>query len=210
MDGLLVAHETIPHALEPLENSHEADAVEAAFKRAFMEVFEELLREKFDRVNLYGIPHRGDQETVERFTKQDGIAIYRANSELFLRELFRGWKSQHTKRGLEFLRFYLQLIFPNQWGCVQLWHSNTGTYPNVTYPAEVEGTSFLTSRVVVNINSPSINEAILLQKIVPALRSVVAAKFVLLVRSLHSFSDQTVVGTVAVPGQSAVFFGTAS
>ncbi len=210
MDPLLTPHETIPHALEPLANSHDADALEAAFKAAFMQVFEELIRDRFNRVNLYGISHRGDQETVERFTKQDGIAIYRANADVFLRELYRGWKGRNQRRGLEFLRFYLQMIFPNKWECNQLWHLTLGTYPNAVSVDESPGASFLTSRVAVSIDSPSVDETILLQKITPALRSVLAAKFVLLIRSVHAFSAQMVVGTVAMNGQSAVFSGTAS
>lgn len=210
MDSMLTPPDAIPSALAPLANSHEADAIEAAVKSIFMEVFEELLREKFNRVNLYGMAHRADDETVERFSKQDGIAIYRANSEAFLRELYRAWRGQNPRRGLEFLKLYLQLIFPNQWECHQMWQRTLGTYPYALLEDELPGASFLTSRVAVSIDSPSISESILLQKITPALRSVIAAKFVLLIRATNQFTGQLVIGSKAFSGNAAVYSGTAS
>lgn len=210
MESLLTPPSTIPNDFAPLRRSHEADDAEAAIKSIFIEVFNELLREKFERVNLYGISHRADDVTVERFSKQDGIAIYRANAEAFLRELYRGWKGSNPRRGLGFLKFYLQLIFPNQWECHQMWQLTLGTYPYALSETEVPGASYLTSRVSVSIDSPSVSETILLQKITPALRSVIAAKFVLLIRSTNLFSSQMVMGSKAFSGSAAVYSGTAS
>lgn len=210
MESLLTPHAEIPHALEPLRESFEFDDMEAAVKAAFMGVFEDLIRTRFDRVNKYGIAHRDDTTTVERFTKQDGIAVYRENSDVYLRELFRAWKARNPRRGLSFLKHYMQMMFPNKWECTQLWHLTNGSYPNATLPSELPGGSYLTSRVAISIADPTISDTLLLSKISPALRSVIAAKFVLLIRSHSEFAGNLVIGATMIATNTVVYSGTAA
>lgn len=139
--------------LQPLVQSHEADQIEADVKAAIIDVYGSLIAARTARVNVYGMPHRGDFQTVERFIKSDGLAMdRRANGEAFMRELYRGWRARNPRRGLAFLRHYLQLLYPGGATVDQLWQPIGQPYPDAASPGAAPG-RFLTSRVRVSLLS---------------------------------------------------------
>jgi hypothetical protein len=177
-EPLVFGDEQPPPGLGPLLESHEADAVEAEFKAAVIEVFERVLRPAMARINTYGMPHRGDLQVMERFVKAEGLALERqTDAEPFMRELFRAWRARNPRRGLHLLRFYLQLLWPDKWTMQQLWHVGDGQYPYGVIETPVPG-AFLTSRVRVFIDTGS-DDGQVLSKVVGSLRSVLAARLVL-------------------------------
>jgi hypothetical protein len=125
------------------------------------------------------MPHRGDFETVERFVKADGLALERQPALVpYMRELFRGWRARNPKRGLHFLRFYLQLLWPGQWTLVQLWQRPGLQYPFGASETFSEG-SFLTSRVRLNLVLVGDNNGTELGRLAGSFRSVLPARIVL-------------------------------
>lgn len=175
-DTPLVPPTVIPPALDPLKASHDANQVEADFKAAVLEVFEAMIRPRAARINTYGMPHRGDFETVERFVKAEGLALERkSDKEAYMRELYRGWRARNPRRGTQFLRFYLQLLWPGEWVLNQLWHTPADTYP--TGASSTPGASrILTSRLQLGL---ILTDAENVEPVIASLRAVLAARFVL-------------------------------
>jgi hypothetical protein len=207
---LVFPHLKAPHDLEPLQHSHEDSDYEKELKEIFLELFESKIRAPFERVNTYGMAHVGDFDSVERFTKQDGVAAYRiVGKEAYIRELYRGWKSRNPRRGLHFLRFYLQCIFPNRWTCDQLWQNPANTYPTNTSKTERAG-DFLTSRVVVSVYSGGVIDSQVLSLIAPSMRSVIPARLLLLIQILNTFESNLVVGGVCSYGETSFCTGSFS
>lgn len=175
---LLTPPTTIPPSLDPLRNSWDFDQAEAELKEAFIEVFEAMIRPRLQRINTYGLPHRGTFEVVKRFVKAEGLVLERkAGGDELLRELFRGWRARNPRRGLHFLRFYLQLLFPGQWRVEQLWQDPAQSYPEDASPTQADG-AFLTSRVRVTLLSDDATGDEM-TKLFGSLRAVLAAKYVL-------------------------------
>lgn len=204
---LVFPHLQAPHDLEPLQLSHEDSDYEQALKEIFLELFESKIRAPFERVNTYGMAHVGDFEGVERFTKQDGVAAYRvAGKEEHIRELYRGWKSRNPRRGLHFLKFYLQAIFPNQWTCDQLWQNPA--MPYTTDMSKTERTGyFLTSRVSVSIASQGVVDSQVFSLIAPSIRSVLPARLMLVIRLLNEFDNQLFVANTYCGASTTQYVG---
>jgi hypothetical protein len=201
-------HEVIPHQLTPLAESHECSDYERDLKQMFMVLFETMLRIKFNQINTYGISHVADFDVIERFTKHEGIAAFRVNGkEENIRALFRGWKSQNPRRGTAFLKFYLQLFFPNQWSVEQLYQNALAVYPNDLSPVK-RPNDFKTSRVLVKIAAKSANDAMVLTMIMPSLRSVIPARLVALIRLLNEFEQTLFVSNTFLSSSSTVYSGT--
>lgn len=199
---------SLPLALQPLAESHEANALEAEFKAAVMEVFETMIRPRLTAVNTYGIAHRADFEVIERFVKADGLVMERANAEPFLAALYRAWRARNPRRGTHFLRHYLQLLYPNAWTVTQLWQPVGQVYPNGADGVEGPG-KFLTSRLRVTVNTPDPSED--LPKLVGSFRAVIPARFVLEV-SISAQSDPVTLrmGSAAQLSEYFKFEGTAT
>lgn len=189
-DDPLTAQDEV--ALAPLQQSHEADEVEAALKRIFSELFEEYIRPAEREVNTIGAPHLGEFSQVERAVKNEGLALYRRADEEDMRYLFKAWRARNPKRGLHMLKAYLQVLWPGAWSVSQLYQLTAGTYPDDLYGAD-EATRFLTSRVRVGIAQGDATEAEVLGT-VPALRSVVPARILLEVILLNQMEQQMFVG----------------
>ncbi len=109
-----------------------------------------------------------------------------------MRYLFKAWRARNPKRGFHFLRTYLQLLWPDGWGVAQLWQLKNKPYPEglvslldspeITDPRKDH---YLTSRV--NIDVFADNETgVGLASVGRALRSVLGAKFIVLVRLLRA------------------------
>ena len=128
------------------------DDHEAVLKDVLIRSFNELFEEKIKDIHAYGMPHLGSPLVVERFSKQDGLAVIRRpqSSDLIMRIIYANWRSLASKRGLAFLEFILQMLWANQWEIVRLYHSisRQDDYPNHLVEANLPE-NFLTSRIFV-------------------------------------------------------------
>lgn len=174
--------------LAPLRASHEADQVEAELKALFMEMLAEFVRPAERVVNTAGTPHLGPFSQIERAVKNEGLALYRRPDESAMRYLFRAWRARNPKRGLHMLRTYLQLLWPNGWTVEQLHQLKAADYPEALSQTPAAD-KFLTSRVRVAIESPNTTGDDVLAA-VPALRSVVPARIVLMFAMLTRVEQQ--------------------
>lgn len=179
--------------LYPLDASGEYDNVEAELKRQFITIFEDVLRTQEREINLFGAPHLGSLSLIERHVIRDGLALLRS-TDPSMRYLFKSWRARNPKRGMHFLRTYLQLIFPNNWVVSQLWQDKAKAYPLGLTPksgveADLEKTHYLTSRVRVLIDTEA-DDAQGVLATIPALRSIVPAKFVLEIFLLKQFASE--------------------
>lgn len=159
--------------LEPLANSNAVDDYEAQIKALFIAVFEAMLRPAERRINVFGAPHLGDFELVERNIKRDGLSLYRGADEGAMRYLYKAWRSRNPRRGLAFTRCYLQLLFPNNWDLHQLWQDKSQPYPTKLQETD-GGNHFLTSRIRIEIGSAQNTAAVI--AVVSALRSTLPAR----------------------------------
>lgn len=125
--------------LQPLQNSFEYDQLESELKAIFIEVFESMIRERERRLNLYGMPHLGDTDLIERALKDSGLAIVRRD-DTRMSFLLKAARSRNPRRGMIFLRQYLQSVWPNVWQVQPLWHpiASAANYPHELTPLGVK------------------------------------------------------------------------
>lgn len=116
--------------LTPLRGSFEYDQLESEMKAVFLAVFESMLRASERRLNLYGMPHLGDSELIERAMKDAGLSIVRRNTTR-TSFLLKAARARNPRRGMIFLRQYLQSVWPNVWQVEPLWHpvATAANYP---------------------------------------------------------------------------------
>jgi hypothetical protein len=168
--------------LYPLRQSAEGRTVESELKALFIHLYEQRLLEKADDLNVYGAAHLGSFALVERFVKADCLALLRNNDDGAMRYLYRAWRARNHGRGLHFLRTYLQLLWPDAWELDQLWQDKDQAYPTALIPAPAPNVAppnhYLTSRLRVGIEGVT-DTPDQIVRMTPALRSVIAAKFVL-------------------------------
>lgn len=165
--------------LLPLRNSAEFDQLEAELKSIFLAVFDNMVRSRERALNLYGMPHLGEVELLERAIKSDGLAVMRRDATQ-LSFLIKAWRARNPRRGFKFLETYLQTVFPNDWSVHQLWHpiDKADEYPDHLDKLGDKEAHFLTSRVLVGIGASAIfpSDLLVVEK---ALRSTLAARLVL-------------------------------
>lgn len=120
----------------PHKEGFEPSNIESDLKGVFNELFALLGKDTFD-AGVLGAAHLGSFDLVRRSINQDGLVLLSGDrEEAATRYLYRAWKSGDTqKRGLHFVRTYLQLLFPGQTEVKQLWHSKSEPY----------GTAFVTN-----------------------------------------------------------------
>lgn len=183
---------TLPPDLQPLRTSHEADAAETDLKQLTIQLFTNNLRDAERELNVYGMAHLGPLGLIERIVTGDGLALVRKDDQEAMTYLFKAWKSRNPKRGLIFLKTYLQLLWPNEWSLTQLWHRKDRPYPvgfvrpeDITDPDPTVN-HYLTSRVAVEIASETEEGAGLL-RVTPAMRSVIPARLLLLISIARYF-----------------------
>lgn len=127
----------------------------------------------------YGSPHLGSRTVIERFSKQDGLAVLRrpVTADVLMRVIYANWSSLASERGLGFLQFVLQMLWPDQWSIGRLWHSIplAAAYPRFLGEVERED-RFLTSRIRIRlVDSVDRSE---LSELAPVLRRLVPAHVV--------------------------------
>lgn len=206
-DTTITAPTRIPPALDPLSASHAADDVERELQEAIIEVFEAMVRPVERRINGYGAPHRAGFDTIERFTKADGLAMERgARPEQYLAQLFRAWRARNPKRGTAFLRHYLQLLWPGLWSVAQLWQDPAKAYPSDMSEVEQVGW-WLTSRIRINLEIEDPEE---LARLAGSFRAVLAARFVLELTLRRQFTGTLRIACAGAASEYHVFSGTAA
>lgn len=185
---------TVPPDLEPLRRSAEADRVEADLKQLVIDIFNSDFRELERQLNVYGMPHLGSFELIERIVSGDGLRLYRREDVEAMRYLFKAWRARNPRRGMVFLKTYLQLLWPNEWTCVQLWHRKDATYPTaLVRPEDIadpnpETNHWLTSRVTARISSLDESGAGI-SRVADSLRASAAARLLLVLELMRLFSN---------------------
>lgn len=144
--------------LSPLAFTHKADELERAMAGVFTAVVQERQIGQLNDIYSYGVPWLGGPTVVERFTKLNGLAVLRRNdgglSDKLMSVIYANWESVASERGLSFLQFVLDMLYPNQNQIIRLWHSiaQASRYP--LYISESQGVGkFLTSRIRIKIDS---------------------------------------------------------
>lgn len=182
--------------LQPVVQFHEADELEQQLKALTLDLIGEYFRFYEREINAYGMPHLADFELIERWVKSDGLAMVRANSQDAMRYLFKAWRSRNPKRGLHFLRTYLQLLWPDGWAAEQLWQRKDKAYPEglvSTLDTPIAGDPrrdyYLTSRVNIDVYAEG-EDGKGLSSVARALRTTLSAKFVVMIRLLRNITTQ--------------------
>lgn len=179
--------------LEPVTAFHEAGELEAQLKALTADVVREHMRAGERDLNVYGAPHLGSFDLVERWVKSDGLAMTRGDSKDAMRYLYNAWRARNPKRGLHFLRTYLQLLWPQAWEIDQLWQKKSEPYPSALYTkdqlsslgvSDPSADYFLTSRLNVDVAADTETGDGVLQ-VLQSLRHVAGAKFHLGLRLLR-------------------------
>lgn len=122
-------------ALQPLAQSFEFDALETELKQSFMAVYESMIRPRERNLNLYGMAHLGSDDLMASALKADGIAMVKRSSTR-MQFLMKANRSRNPRRGLLFIKRYLQAIWPNIWQAEPLWLrlNDTANYPANAIP----------------------------------------------------------------------------
>jgi hypothetical protein len=169
--------------LLPEENSYSENEVEEELQGLFLELYEQVCKDIADEINFYGAPHIGPIDLVRRNLTADGLVVLASSDEDAIRYLHKAWKFRNPRRGLHFLRTYLQVLF-GAYTVDQLWQLKTGTYPidtatesEIAAAGESISNYFLTSRVRVRLTT-----GVVPTQILAALKSTVAARIVLIVQ----------------------------
>lgn len=144
--------------LGPVAQTHRHDQLESQVIDMMMEIFRANLRDEERSLNANAMPHLASVSMIEMWIMADGLGVIKGGHRDHLRYLFKAWRSRNPKRGLHFLRTYLQMIWPNGWTATQMWQQKDAPYPAALVspltPAEIEAirpTHFLTSRINVSV-----------------------------------------------------------
>lgn len=163
----------------PIERQFAHSGHEQALASAVSQVINEQLGQSLQDLVDYGAPHLGSRTVVERFTKQDGLAVLRrpAMADILMRIIYANWSSIASERGLAFLEFVLKMLWPNQWQIVRLWHSIPyyEHYPRFLVEQELDN-HFLTSRIRIKLDNQVDRSE--LSELSPILRRLVPAHIV--------------------------------
>jgi hypothetical protein len=163
----------------PLERQYAHDGLESALSRAIVQVMTDELQASLQDLLDYGAPHLGSRTVVERFTKLDGLAVLRrpVTADVLMRVIYANWASIASERGLGFLQFVLQMLWPDQWQIIRLWHSIpfANQYPRFLNESE-SATRFLTSRIRIRLDNSV--DRFELSELAPVLRRLVPANIV--------------------------------
>lgn len=141
----------------PLTYSHAYDELEGSMRAVFQQMIAENMLLDLDDMFNYGTPSLGSRTVVERFTKLNGLAVLRRNddglSDKIMAIILANWQALASERGLAFLQFVLDMLYPNQNHILRLYHSKAkaNLYPN--YVTEtLNDSNFLTSRIRIKLD----------------------------------------------------------
>jgi hypothetical protein len=163
----------------PIARLHPKSPLERAITAATTQVLQDEMRQQLQDLVDYGAPHLGSSTVVERFTKQDGLVVLRRpnTADVLMRVIYANWASLASERGLNFLKFVLQMLWPDQWQIVQLYHSIPYHQHYPRFLAEdVRQDRFLTSRIRIRM-ADTVDRAEL-SELTPVLRRLVPANII--------------------------------
>lgn len=161
-----------------VQESHKANELDEAIAGVFTKLIEEYELESLVDMNSYGTPWvESSPVVIERFSKLNGLVILRQDAEGLSTDIMAmilsSWQGMASGRGLAFLQFVLDMLFPGNNRVLRLWHSKelANSYPMAVSEKEIPG-SFLTSRVRIALtlddeNSDISDIAPVLEKLVP-------------------------------------------
>lgn len=197
--------------LKPLQASFTETSVndlEAELRNLFIKLYADMVQEKADTIDVFGMPHLGPLSLQQRLITDDGLTLINNGDEDRIRFLFKAWRHLNPRRGLHFLRCYLDVLWPGVNDAQQVWQKKSEPYPTflrsvpeMALHSESEDDFFLTSRVRVDLD---IGEA-LAENVIAALRSVLAARYVLDIR-IAKFMQVTASAGVVTRGYSVARF----
>lgn len=124
----------------------------------FTAIVQDLQIDQLNDIHNYGTPWQGSRTVVERFTKLNGLAVLRRDdgglSDKLMSVIYANWESIASERGLGFLQFILDMLYPTQNEVIRLWHSKkfASSYPRHVSEEQGQG-RFLTSRVRIKIDA---------------------------------------------------------
>ena len=169
-----------PVRLDPLSKSHRDDQLEDDIYKVFQSIFEKYIRPYERDLNVHAVPHLGSFDLVSRSVEKDGLSLINNDEESVMRYLYKAWKARNPKRGLSFVKLYLRLLFGGNADIYQMWQRKGLPYPEYLIESD-DGDSFLTSRVRVVFEDLISRTGIAddINRIAPALRVSIAARFVL-------------------------------
>ena len=144
--------------LAPIIHTHKANALERAMAGVFVRVVQDTQINALNDIHNYGVPWQGGRTVVERFTKLNGLAVLRRDdgglSDKLMSVIYANWTALASERGLSFLQFMLDMLYPEQNEIVRLWHSKALASDYPLYVSENKSVNrFLTSRVRIKIES---------------------------------------------------------
>ena len=143
---------------QPISFSHLYDDTEKAMAQVLRQMLKDGVLSDINDIYQYGTPFLGSKTVVERFTKLNGLAVLRRNdsglSDKIMAIILANWQSLASERGLAFLQFVLDMLYPGQNEVIRLWHSKTkaAQYPLYIYETKASD-RFLTSRVRIKMDS---------------------------------------------------------
>lgn len=181
------ANDRYPTSLKPLDNSSKDSQFEADIYQMFMDLVEEYIRSDERDLNVGSAPYLGSFDLVSRNVEVDGLSLINNDDEPAMRYLYQAWRARNPKRGLAFVDTYLRLLFGDNAEAYQMWQNKDHPYPEkLNY--QDDGNSYLTSRVRVLfkdlLDRSNLTEDIRI--INPAIKSSLAAKFILEIHALIS------------------------
>lgn len=161
-----------------VQKSHKANELDEAIAGVFVKLIEEYELKSLVDMNSYGTPWlQSCPVVVERFSKLNGLVVLRQDADRLstdiMTTILSSWQAMASGRGLAFLQFVLDMLFPGNNRVLRLWHSKelANSYPMAVSEKEMPG-SFLTSRVRIALtlddeNSDISDIAPVLEKLVP-------------------------------------------
>ena len=161
-----------------VQESHKANELDEAISGIFTKLIKEYELENLVDMNSYGTPWlESSPVVIERFSKLNGLVILRQDADGLSTDIMAmilsSWQAMASGRGLAFLQFVLDMLFPGNNRVLRLWHSKelADAYPVAVSEKQMPG-SFLTSRVrialTLNDNNSDISDiAPVLEKLVP-------------------------------------------
>lgn len=142
----------------PVLKSHKTGELERAMAGVFAGAIQDLQIDQLNDIYSYGVPWQGGRTVVERFTKLNGLAVLRREnvslSDKLMSVIYANWDAMASERGLAFLQFVLNMLYPEQNEIKQLWHSKAQATNYPSFVSENERKDrFLTSRLRIKIDS---------------------------------------------------------
>lgn len=144
--------------LSPILHTHANNDLERAMAGIFTGIIQDLQIDQLNDIFDHGAPWQGSRTVVERFTKLNGLAVLRRDdeglSDTLMAIIYSNWTAIASERGVSFLQFVLDMLYPNQNEIVRLYHSKARADSYPRYLSESKGRdSFLTSRVRIKMST---------------------------------------------------------